>query len=82
MKTIPLRNLLRDPRSVKRMTAAGKSVQITDRGKPLWMIKGIPPPPPADTTERDRLIDELLDEMLAEKPSGISLSKIILDSRG
>jgi len=32
MKTIPLRNLLREPVKVKRLTRSGQSVQVTDNG--------------------------------------------------
>ncbi len=38
MKTISLRTLVREPLKVKRMTRTGKPVQVTDNGKPLWMI--------------------------------------------
>jgi antitoxin (DNA-binding transcriptional repressor) of toxin-antitoxin stability system len=48
MKTITLRALLREPLKVKRWTAAGESVRITDRGQPLWIIQ------PAATTKRTR----------------------------
>lgn len=80
MKTISLRTLVREPLKVKRMTRAGKSVQVTDNGEPLWILQ------PASGTEADeegrrRAIDELLDEVLREKPSKISLSKIVLESR-
>jgi hypothetical protein len=80
MKTITLRTLLREPLKVKSMTRTGKPVQITDNGEPLWILQS------ANSTEageadRRRAIDEILDEMLCEKPSKISLSKILDDSR-
>ena len=80
MKTISLRTLIREPRKVKRMTRTGKSVQVTDNGQPLWILQ------PAGGTDADeaarrRAIDEILDEVLREKPSKISLSKIVLESR-
>jgi len=80
MKTISLRTLVREPLKVKRMTRAGKSVQVTDNGHPLWIIQ------PAHGTDKDeaercRAIDEILDEVLREKPSSISLSQIVLESR-
>lgn len=80
MKTISLRTLVRDPRKVKRMTRAGKSVQVTDNGHPLWILQ------PADGTdadeaERRRAIDEVLDEVLRQKPSKISAAKILEESR-
>ena len=79
VQTITLRTLVREPLKVKRMTRAGKPVQVTDKGKPLWILQ--PADGPADDEERRRAIDEILDEVLDEKPSKISLSKIILESR-
>ena len=79
MKTVTLRTLVREPLKVKRMTRAGRSVQVTDNGKPLWVIQ------PACTVEdeerRIREIDEVLDEVLRSPRSKISLSKIVLESR-
>lgn len=80
MKSITLRTLVREPLKVKRITRAGKAVQVTDNGKPLWILQ------PAngtdiDEAERRRAIDEILDEVLREKPSKISLSRIVLESR-
>jgi len=80
MTTISLRTLVREPTKVKLITSSGQSVQVTDNGKPLWILqpaKGTD----ADEAERIRAIDELLDELLREKPSKISLSKLVLDSR-
>jgi len=79
MQTITLRTLVREPLKVKRMTRSGKPVQVTDKGKPLWILQ--PADGPAHDEERRRAIDEILDEVLDEKPSKISLSKIILESR-
>lgn len=81
MKSIPLRTLVRDTKRVKRMTAGGSSVQVTDGGKPLWVIRGAEESNSFPNPERDRAIDELLDEMLAEAPSSLSLSKVIIDGR-
>ena len=80
MTTISLRTLLRQPRKVKRITRAGKPVQVTDKGEPLWILQ------PANGTADDEAvrrhaIDEILDEVLRQKPSKISLSKIVLESR-
>jgi hypothetical protein len=80
MKTISLRTLVRDPRKVKRMTRAGKSVQVTDNGHPLWILQ------PANGTDADeekrrREIDEILDEVLRQKPSKISAAKLLEESR-
>ena len=72
MKTIPLRSLLREPVKVKRLTRSGQSVQVTDNGKPLWVIQ--PAAPEADNEQRARAIDELLDEALRVPRSKISIS--------
>jgi hypothetical protein len=80
MRTISLRTLVREPLKVKRMTRTGQTVQVTDQGRPLWILH------PADGTEEDeaerrRGIDELLDEVLRSPRSKMSLSKIVLESR-
>jgi hypothetical protein len=43
MRTIPLRQLVREPLKVKRWTRSGQSVQVTDSGKPLWVIQPVIP---------------------------------------
>ncbi|HEX5223392.1 MAG TPA: hypothetical protein VFZ59_27775 [Verrucomicrobiae bacterium] len=80
MKTITLRTLVREPLKVKRITRAGKSVQVTDNGRPLWVIQ------PATATEADeehrrREIEELFAEVRRGPRSKISLSKIVMESR-
>ena len=80
MKTMSLRTLVREPLKVKRMTRTGKSVQVTDNGHPLWILQPANGTD-ADEAERRRAIDEILDEVLKEKPSKISLSKILDESR-
>ncbi len=75
MKTIPLRSLLREPVKVKRLTRAGQSIQVTDSGKPLWVIQ--PAAQEANDEERARAIDELLDEALRALRSKISISEIL-----
>jgi hypothetical protein len=79
MKTIPLRNLLREPIKVKRLTRSGQSVQVTDNGKPLWVIR--PAVQAKEDPERARAIDELLDEALRAPRSKISLSEILEKER-
>ncbi len=80
MKTVTLRTLIREPRKVKRLTRTGKPVQVTDNGKPLWILQPAEGTE-ADEVERRRAIDEVLDEVLREKPSKLSLSQIVLESR-
>ena len=79
MKSIPLRSLLREPVKVKRLTRSGQSVQVTDNGKPLWVIQ------PATQEEEDagraRAIDELLDETLRAPPSPVSAAALMEQSR-
>ena len=80
MKTISLRTLVREPLKVKRMTRTGKPVQVTDNGRPLWVLQ------PADGSaddeaERRRAIDEIFDEVLRERPSKISAVRLLEESR-
>ena len=80
MKTISLRTLVREPLKVKRMTRTGKPVQVTDNGRPLWILQPANGTD-ADEVERRRAIDEILDEVLREKPSKISAAKLLDESR-
>lgn len=80
MKTITLRTLVREPLKVKRMTRTGQPVQVTDKGEPLWILQPAGPTD-ADEAERRRAIDEILDEVLREKPSKISAAKLLEQSR-
>jgi hypothetical protein len=62
------------------MTGTGKPVRVTDNGQPLWILQ------PAngsdlDEAQRRRDIEAIFEEVLKEKPSKISLSKILDDSR-
>ena len=80
MKSISLRMLVREPLKVKRMTRTGKPVQVTDNGQPLWILH------PANGTdaeegERRRAIDEILDGVLNERPSKISVARLLEESR-
>ena len=79
MKTISLRTLVREPLKVKRMTRTGQSVQVTDNGKPLWVIQ--PAVAEVDEERRRREIEEELAKVLRGPKSSIPLSKIVLESR-
>ena len=62
------------------MTRTGKPVQVTDDGEPLWILQ------PANGTGTDeaarrQAIDEILDEVLHEKPSKISAARLLEESR-
>ncbi|MDB6038995.1 MAG: hypothetical protein JWM99_2836 [Verrucomicrobiales bacterium] len=79
MKTISLRMLVREPLKVKRMTRSGKPVQVTDNGRPLWVIH--PAVTKDDQEHRRAEIEAELAEVLSASRSEIALSKIILESR-
>jgi hypothetical protein len=82
MKTITLRALVREPLKAKRLTRAGQSITITDNGNPLWVIRpaGGKEMPDAEA-DRRKAIDEILDEVLHEKPACISAVKLLEASR-
>jgi len=80
MKSISLRTLVREPLKVKRMTRAGKPVQVTDNGSPLWILHPANGTD-ADESERRRAVDEILDEVLREEPSKVSAAKLLEESR-
>jgi hypothetical protein len=79
MKTVTLRTLVREPLKVKRLTRAGKTVQVTDNGQPLWIIQSAATQ--VDEGERRREIENELAEVLQGPKPSLSLSKIILASR-
>ena len=79
MRTITLRTLVREPIKVKRWTAAGQAVRVTDNGRPLWTIH--PAVTAEDATRRAQAIDELLEEMLREPRSRVSAVRLLEDSR-
>jgi hypothetical protein len=62
------------------MTRAGKSVQITDGGRPLWILK---PADGANTDEPERrgAIEQIFAEVLRERPSKISAADLLEVSR-
>jgi antitoxin (DNA-binding transcriptional repressor) of toxin-antitoxin stability system len=80
MKSVSLRLLLREPLKVKRITRAGKPVQVTVHGRPLWILQ------PANGTAIDRErrpveIEQALAEVLRGPRPKLPLSKIVLESR-
>jgi len=74
-----LRKLLREPLKVKRLTRGGQSVQVTDNGKPLWVIQ--PAATEKNEAERARAIDGLLNEVLRSPRLKVSLSEILESER-
>lgn len=79
MKTISLRTLVREPLKVKRMTRTGKPVRVTDNGEPLWILQSANAA--GDEQARLRTTDEILDEVLRERPSKISAARLLEESR-
>ena len=85
MKTIPLRTLLRDPKSVKKLTGGGHSVRITDGGVALWDLSAPLVQADKDEADRNRLWDEHFDDLLAQplRQDGMpSLDHVLELSRG
>jgi hypothetical protein len=79
MKTVTLRALVREPRKVKGLTRAGNTVQVTDNGQPLWIIR-----PAVSQDDEEHRREDLEKELIAihsKPPSKMSLSKIVLASR-
>jgi hypothetical protein len=84
MKTRPLRELVRHPGKVKRLTAGGQAVRITDNGRPLWVVTADTVSNEMDSkAEAARILcmEEELDRMLHEPKSKVSAAQFILDSR-
>ena len=79
MKSITLRTLVRASLKVKSWTRAGQSVQVTDRGEPLWIVQ--PAVNGHDEEERCRVTNEILDEVLREQPSKISAARLLEETR-
>ena len=86
MTTLPLRELMRHPLAVKKLTSKGQSVRITDNGKPLWVLM-----PDRETdastedaeTARQEWMDKYFDDLLAEQPlTDISAAQLVMESRG
>jgi hypothetical protein len=87
MKTLPLSTLVRNPKSVKKLTAQGHTVHITEKGKPLWVVSAEAATSvradESPESERARWIEDYFDELLNEPPSkGPSITKVLLESRG
>jgi hypothetical protein len=82
MKTLPLRDLLRQPAKVKRLTAAGHPVRVTDRGKPLWVIQPDNGSGNYATVQIDD-DDAFWQELLETPKSGLpSACRLLIESRG
>ncbi|MBI4626811.1 MAG: hypothetical protein HY736_26770 [Verrucomicrobia bacterium] len=79
MKTIPLRQLVREPIKVKHWTRGGQTVRVTDDGEPLWLIQRDPEEPGHEA--RKEAVERELGELLRQPKSPVSLSQLIQDSR-
>ena len=76
MKTITLRELLRETRKVKQFTQGGATVLVTDNGKPLWKVS--PVIERMDENTRRQKINEIFGEMIKEpKQEEPTLSQIL-----
>jgi hypothetical protein len=62
------------------MTRTGKPVQVTDNGQPLWVLQSANGSD-MDEAERRREIEKIFQEVLRERPSRISASRILEESR-
>ena len=81
MKTITLRTLVRASRQVKRLTRTGEPVQVTDRGRPLWILQPVGESPSASTAADRAALDAELDALLAEPRPAAALSDFIRAGR-
>lgn len=84
MKMLPLTELVRRPQAVKKLTARGQTVTITEQGKALWLLKAVEPVQDSDSDDkaaRDEWLDAEMDRMLKEPKTSVSASQLILESR-
>jgi hypothetical protein len=81
VKTVTLRTLMRDPLLVKRLTRRGTTVQVTERGQPLWFIHSAQAVDSEQEQANKAAIETMFDQMLQEPVSPLSLSKIIKENR-
>jgi hypothetical protein len=85
MKTIPLRTLLRDPKSVKKMTRSGHAVRITDGGAALWDLTAPVMHSEKGSESREVLWEQHFEDLLGggKTPDGMpSLDQVLEFSRG
>ncbi len=86
METMPLRELVRHPKTVKKLTAAGKPVRITDNGEPLWLVMPDLGLNDEDNEEaRTQAWEEYYADLLKrplKKALVPSLSQVVLEARG
>jgi hypothetical protein len=83
MKTFSLDDLVRAPSAVKNLTAKGERVQVTEAGKPLWVVS----PANNEVTEEEGPDEAWWNEYFAELETepvrqGKSAAQILIESRG
>lgn len=86
--TIPLRELLREPSRVKKLTEAGYEVHVTDRGKALWKLTSDGADVEEDAAKTAARIadswDDVLSELEAETvgtPPAVSAAQLLISHR-
>ena len=83
---MPLRDLLRRPKAVKKLTAAGKTVRITDNGQPLWVVMPDLGAEVEDNEEaRTRGWEAHYADLLKQRPGKPivpTVSRVVLEARG
>ena len=88
-KSLPLRDLLRQPSKVKKLTAAGRCVRVTDRGRRLWIVnadnddagKGADSGASRVAMAWETALSELESELAAGAVSGPTTAQLLLAER-
>ena len=88
-KSLPLRDLLRQPAKVKKLTAAGHSVRVTDRGRRLWIVnadhddarEGADAGASRVAMAWETALSELESELAAGAVSGPTAAQLLLEER-
>ncbi|MFN0079325.1 MAG: hypothetical protein ACKVY0_22910 [Prosthecobacter sp.] len=83
MKTMSIGELVRRPGTAQKLTDKGRSVRVTHRGKPLWVVTpDVSQPPSQKDEKREAWLDRSLDELLAETPRpGKSAARMVIEDR-
>jgi len=83
MKTFSLDDLVKTPAVVKRLTAQGERVQVTEAGKPLWVVSPANNLVVEDEGPDEAWWNEYFAELEAEPiRQGKSAAQILIESRG
>lgn len=83
---MPLRELVRHPKTAKKLTAAGKTVRITDNAEPLWIVM---PDLGGDDEDNEEARTQAWEEYYADllkqplrKALVPSFARVVLEARG